>query len=311
MKTSDREVRRLAGEQLGRDIPQFLVSEAQAPQRLLLQRREQILSLPDARRRDHQPFLVVAGRAHDRGSCPGSGRTAGPWRRCSARAASSSCDEQRPKARPRDRPRLRHQLAQARSQDELGDEVDEVALFAVIADLDDRGVRQLQRPGLAKKPRADPVPVALAARPQHPDRNRMAERAMHAAKHLAAEAARGRSDPGCRRSRAAPTEARRWRPPAARRRPRSPRRSPPCFATGPRGASRARARRPDPPRPAGPGATGSGAAPWTTGAPTGPSPHPGPSNGTRPVSISNRTTPRLYTSDRRSTDPAVSCSGDA
>ena len=183
-----------------------------------------------------------------------------PWRRCSARAASTQLHEQRLQARPRDRPRLRHQLAQAWSEDELGHEVDEVALFAVVADLDDRGVPQLQRPRLAEEPRADTVPVALAARPEHPDRHRMAERAVHAAKHLAAEAAR--ADPLLDVVRREQRRGRRLGGslPAGRRRRRSPRRSPPWSATNPRVASRARARRPHPPRPGGPRETGSGAA---------------------------------------------------
>ena len=52
------------------------------------------------------------------------------------------------------------------------------------------GCDELQRPRLAQEARAHRVPVAVGTAPQQADGDRMAERAMGAAEHLAAEPAR-------------------------------------------------------------------------------------------------------------------------
>ena len=112
-----------------------------------------------------------------------------PLRRCSTCAASTSCAASRLQPRPRQRARRLHQLAQARALDEVGDEVDQPALFAVVAHLDDRRMRDLQRLRLAQEARARPLPVALAVAPQQADRHRVPHRAVHPSIDFAAEAA--------------------------------------------------------------------------------------------------------------------------
>src|SRR5262245_65404258 len=48
-------------------------------------------------------------------------------------------------------------------------------------------MRHLQRARLAQEPRPRAIPVALTVAPEDPNRDRMSERPVHPAKHLAAE----------------------------------------------------------------------------------------------------------------------------
>ena len=73
-----------------------------------------------------------------------------------------------------------HQLPQARTVDEIGDEIDEIPLLAVVADLDDRRMRDLQRLRLAEESRPGAFPVAVAVAAQQANCDRMPHRAVQA-----------------------------------------------------------------------------------------------------------------------------------
>ena len=75
----------------------------------------------------------------------------------------------------------------------VGDEIDAAIVFTEVADLQQAGMRHLQRAGFEQKPRADGVPMRLLVTLEHPDRDRDAEGAMRAADRPGCPAGRGRS----------------------------------------------------------------------------------------------------------------------
>ena len=186
MKTSERTSALLPGQQLRRRVAELGVGERDAAERVVLQGREEILRLPDARARNQQPLAIVVGRdPHD----VGTHATEQPLAAMEHPRGLDELRQQPRQAWPRHRAGGGHHLAQALALDVVGDEIHEVGLFAVVPHLDDRGVRDLQRLRLAHEAGARPFPVALVVAPEEPDRHRVAERAVRPAVHHAIEPA--------------------------------------------------------------------------------------------------------------------------
>ena len=156
------------GQQLRRDVAQLDLSEPDSAQRLILQRREQVLRLPDPRARDQQALaIVVGGDTHDVGSNPAE-QAFSPMQH--ARGFHQLLD-QTLQAGPRHRPGGVHHLAQALSLDEISDEVHEIRFLAIVAHLHDGRMRDLQGLRLAHEACAHAFPVPLCVPSQQPDRD--------------------------------------------------------------------------------------------------------------------------------------------
>ena len=105
-----------------------------------------------------------------------------PLRRCSTCAGFEQLTGEPRQAGPRQRAAGGQELPHAGALDEIRHEIDEIAFIAVITDVQDRRMRELQRAGLVKKPLAHRI-VSIGGAPQDADRHRMTERAVHAAVH--------------------------------------------------------------------------------------------------------------------------------
>jgi hypothetical protein len=223
---------------------QLGIRDAAAAQRAVPHCRQQILRLPDARSGDDEPLTVFVRADADDVGAQAAEQPAFPVQRF---RGVGELRQQRREPRPGHRPFRRITSRRAGPSTRSVTTVDEVAFLAVVADLEDRGMRDLERPRLAEKPRADGVPVAIGTLAQQPDGDRVAERAVRAAEVLAAETARTErltqlvgaeqsARGGCRRDTARDHRRSRraaCRPPARRRRPRP-------WDTGDRAISRAR-----------------------------------------------------------------------
>jgi hypothetical protein len=166
---------------------QLRVRDAAAAQRGVSHRRQQILRLPDPCGGDDEPLAVFVRADTDDVGAQAAEQPALPVQRF---RRVDQLRQQRRKPRPWHRAFRAQHVAQPRPLDQIGDEVDEIAFLAVVADLEDRGMRHLERPRLAEKSRADGVPVAIGTLAQQPDGDRTAERAVRAVEILAAETSR-------------------------------------------------------------------------------------------------------------------------
>ena len=176
--------RGLAHQQLRRDVQQLGLVGGLRPQRLFAQRRQHVLNLVHAGRRNrHRRALPVLDDPDDARVQPADAPAA-PMQRL-GRVEHLAHKGGHPVERQR---AARHQLRQAASLQQVRDDVDHLGVLAEVADLNQVGMRHLQRARFTEETRAHGLAIGTAGVTERPNRDRVPQRAVRAGVNLGSEA---------------------------------------------------------------------------------------------------------------------------